>query len=251
MQRQSAETRRLPRTRDVLIRVAPLALLLIGAALAGYKLGWFDYRHALEHVERLRRSHSFAGFTVVFILIVGLGTAAGIPGMPLMVAAGAFFGTMMGAVVSWTGAMISAAIGYWIARTVGRDVITRWLKRFRRIDAAVADARHFGGVLRLRLIPVLPIGAVNFVSGLARAHFGAYLAATAIGVLPAVTIYNYFADSLLERVGNGRQEAFRSLIISSLLLIGLSLAPKLVARRRRTKEAEAIAIGATDYPVSS
>jgi uncharacterized membrane protein YdjX (TVP38/TMEM64 family) len=156
---------------------------------------------------------------------------------------------MIGAVVSWTGAMLSAAIGYWVARTIGRDVITRWLKRFRRIDAAVADARHFGGVLRLRLIPVLPLGAVNFVGGLARAHFGAYLAATAIGILPAVTIYNYFADSLLERVGNGRGEAFRSLIISSVLLLALSLAPKLLSRRRRTKEAEALSIGTTD-PVS-
>src|SRR5689334_21401162 len=135
MQSQTAETRRLPSTRDVLIRVTPLALLLIAAAVAGYKLGWFDYRHALEHVERLRRSHSFAGFTVVFIFIVAIGTAVGIPGLPLMVAAGAFFGTMIGAVVSWTGGMLSAALGYWIARTIGRDVITRWLKRFRRIDA--------------------------------------------------------------------------------------------------------------------
>jgi uncharacterized membrane protein YdjX (TVP38/TMEM64 family) len=219
-----------PRTREVFLRVAPLALLLIVTALAGYKFGWFDYRHALEHVERIRQKHSLFAFTIGFTIAIGIGTAVGVPGLPLMVAAGAVFGTLIGSMVSWCGALIGASIGYWLARTVGHDVITRWLKRFRRIDAAVAQARHFGGILRLRLIPVLPLGTVNFVGGLARAHFGAYLAATAIGILPAVVIYSYFADSLVERVGNGRADAFKSLVFSSVLLLLLSLVPRLLGR---------------------
>ena len=224
------DKRRLPKTREMLIRVIPLAALLLIAALVGYRLGWFDYQHALEHVQRIRRAHSFAGFAVAFTLGVGLGTAMGIPGLPLMVAAGVAFGALLGAIVSWVGAMISATIGYWVARTIGRDIVTRWVKRYKRLDSAMTDAKHFVGILRLRLIPVLPIGSVNFVGGLARANFFSYLAATAIGVLPAVTIYNYFADSVVEGVGNGRTDAFKSLIISSLLLLALSLAPMIYGR---------------------
>ena len=234
MQRSTTEKRRLPKTRDVLVRVVPLALILIVAAVVAYRLGLLDYRHALEHVQRIRRAHSFAGFAIGFTIAVGLGTAMGIPGLPLMVAAGAVFGTLFGAIVSWVGAIISATIGYWVARTVGRDIVTRWVKRFRRIDSAMRDAKHFVGILRLRLIPVLPIGSVNFVGGLARANFFSYLAATAIGVLPAVTIYNYFADSLVEGVGNGRGDAFKSLIISSSLLLALSLAPAIYARLKQS-----------------
>ena len=212
------------------MRVAPLALLLAAATAIGYKLGWFDYQHALEHVQRLRQSHSVVGFAIVFILALGIGTSIGVPGLPLIVTAGAIFGTLLGSVLSWCGAMIGASIGYWIARTVGHDVVTRWVKRFKRIDAAVADARHFNGMLRLRLIPVLPLGTVNFVGGLARAHFLSYLAATAVGIVPAIVVYRYFADSLLEGVGNGRADAFRNLILSSVLLLVLSLAPRWFAR---------------------
>lgn len=238
MQRSPSDSRRLPKTREVLVRVLPLAVLLFAAALVGYRLGWFDYRHALEHVERIRRAHSFVGFAIGFTVAVGLGTAIGIPGLPLMVAAGVAFGGLVGAVVSWVGALISATVGYWLARTIGRDVITRWVKRFKRVDTAMRDAKHFLGILRLRLIPVIPIGAVNFVGGLSRANFFSYLAATAIGVLPAVTIYNYFADSLVEGVANSRADALRSLILSSILMLTLSLAPTIYSRFKNGRGAD-------------
>ena len=62
--------------------------------------------------------------------------------------------------------------------------------------------------------------------------------ATAIGIAPSTVIFTYFADSLLEGVGHGHADAMRSLVISSVLLILLSLAPKLFARGDRSKELE-------------
>jgi uncharacterized membrane protein YdjX (TVP38/TMEM64 family) len=231
MQRTSTNARVHPSSRAALVRIGALTAVLVVASLIGYRLGWFDYRHTLEHLERLRSGHSLVIVAVGFALVYGLGTSVGFPGMPFTVAAGAIFGTLLGSALAWTGALLGACVGYWVARTVGYDVVVRWLKRFKRADAAVADARDFAGMLRLRLIPVFPLGTVNFVGGLARAPFGGYLLATAIGVLPSTVIYTYFADSLLEGVGNGRADAMRSLIIASLLLILLSLTPKIFARR--------------------
>jgi uncharacterized membrane protein YdjX (TVP38/TMEM64 family) len=205
------------------------ALLLI-ATLIAYTLGWFDYEHTLQHVARLQRSHSLVEFTVGFIIVYGLGTCVGLPGLPFTIAAGALYGTLLGTVLAWAGSLVSAMIGYWIARTVGHDVVVRWLERFRRADAAVADARDFSGMLSLRFIPVLPLGTVNFVAGLARAPFGSYMLATAIGIVPATAIYCYFADSLVEGVGSGRSDAIRSLVIASVLLILLTLTPKFFRR---------------------
>jgi uncharacterized membrane protein YdjX (TVP38/TMEM64 family) len=111
--------------------------------------------------------------------------------------------------------------------------VLRWLKRFKHVDAAVEQARDFAGMFRLRLIPVLPLGTINFVGGLARANFGAFLLATALGIIPSLAIYAYFADSLLEGVGSGRKDALTSLFVASTLLLLLSLAPKIVARRQR------------------
>lgn len=202
-------------------------LVLAVTSFIAYKLGWLDYRHALDHVARLRRSHSFPVFATTFVIGSALGMAIGFPGMPFVVAAGALFGTLLGSVLGWAASLLGAIIGYWIARTVGHDVVVRWVKRFPRVDAAFAETRDFNGMLRLRLLPVLPIGIVNFLGGLARAPFLAYLGAAAIGITPATVIYAYFADSFIEGVGRRQREALTSFIIASVLLVALSLTPSL------------------------
>jgi len=220
-----------PRTRSVLIRVGALALLLTVASIVGYKLGWFDSAHTLAHVQRLHRSEDTGTFLIVSVLAYALLTSLGLPGLPFNVAAGVLFGSVVGGILAWIGSMLGAIIGYWVARTVGHNEVLRWVRRYRRVDAAVEQARDFPGLLRLRLVPVLPIGVVNFVGGLAKAHFGAYLAATALGIVPSVTIYSYFADSLVDGVGSGRRRAIVSLFVASTLLILLSLLPRLLRFR--------------------
>jgi uncharacterized membrane protein YdjX (TVP38/TMEM64 family) len=222
-----------PPARSALIRLGGLAALLALGSFIAYRMGWFDYTHTLEHIDSLRQSHSLAAFMCGFILVYGLGTAIGLPGLPFTVAAGVLFGTLLGTAISWAGAMVGATLGYWIARRIARDQVLRWLKRFKHVDAAVEQARDFAGMFRLRLIPVLPLGTINFVGGLARANFGAFLLATALGIIPSLAIYAYFADSLLEGVGSGRKDALTSLFVASTLLLLLSLAPKIVARRQR------------------
>jgi uncharacterized membrane protein YdjX (TVP38/TMEM64 family) len=222
----------MPLTRSALVRLGGLVLILAGTTLVGYKFGWFDYRHTLEHIERLRRMHGFALFALSYVLIFGIGSAVGLPGLPFIVAAGVLFGTFVGSVLAWFGAMLGSFVGYLIARTVGHDIVVRWVRRFKRVDAAVAEARDFGGMLRLRLLPVLPLGIVNFVGGLARSPFPAYIAATAIGIVPSTVIYAYFADSLLEGASSGHANAIWSVIVASILLFGLSLAPKFLRSRQ-------------------
>lgn len=219
------------RGRSAILRIGVLLLLFGGASLVGYRLGWFDYSHTLQHVARLRRSQNLGVFVAGFIVIYALGTGVGLPGLPFNVAAGALFGAVIGGVLAWGGSLLGAATGYWIARTIGHEEVLRWTSRYKRGDTAISQASDFMGMLRLRLIPVLPIGIVNFAGGLARAPFGTYLLATAIGILPSVAVYCYFADSLVEGVGAGRSTALTSLIVASALLLLISLGPRLVRAR--------------------
>lgn len=215
-----------PPTRTVLIRIGILGLVLAVGMLIGYKLGWFNYTQTLTRIQQLRHSKNLGIFIAGFIIISALGTSLGLPGLPFNVAAGAMFGAAAGGVLGWIASMLGATGGYWLARTIGHKEVSRWVKRYRRIDAAVEQARHFPGMLRLRFIPVLPIGIVSFVGGLARTPFLRYLAATAIGIIPSVATYSYFADSLVQGVGGGSKQALVSLVIASTLLILLSLLPR-------------------------
>lgn len=233
MGRNSTGTRA-PQTRSALIRIGGLAALLAIASLVAWRFGWFNYSHAVEHLERVRRTHTATAVILGFVIVYALGTSVGLPGLPFTVASGVLFGTMLGTAVSWLGAVGGSALGYWIARSIAHDQVLRWVRRFPRVDSAVEKARDFGGMLRLRLVPILPLGIVNFVGGLAKAHFGSYMLATGLGIIPSLAIYTYFADSLVEGVGGGRRDALTSLLVASGLLILLSLAPKIVARRERS-----------------
>jgi uncharacterized membrane protein YdjX (TVP38/TMEM64 family) len=196
------------------------------------RLGWFDARRTLDGIRHLRETRDTFAFAVLFVLIYSLFTAFSVPGTPFTIAAGAIFGALPGALLAWVGAMISAALGYWIARRMGYDAAMRWLRNSCRIKRAMVQSRDFGGMLQLRLLPFLPLGVVNFVGGLARAPFLSYLAATAIGSIPSLFLFSYFADALVATGTGARRTALSSILLASFLLLGVALAPKLLRPRR-------------------
>src|SRR5215831_17196251 len=147
-----------PRTQSALIRIAALGVLLLIGSFVGYRLGWFNYRDTVQHLNRIRQSNSVWVFAISFIGVYALLTSVGLPGLPFTVAAGALFGTFLGSALTWSGAMLGAIVGYTVARTIGHDIVARWLQRFERANAAVGQASTFPGLLRLRLLPIIPIG---------------------------------------------------------------------------------------------
>jgi uncharacterized membrane protein YdjX (TVP38/TMEM64 family) len=201
-------------------------LILAAASLVAYALGLFDFRHVGQHISALRHAYGSPAFTILFVLVCAGATAIGVPAFPFTVAAGVLFGALPGAAYSWIGSILGASIGYAIARTVAHDTVRRWIKRHRRLDHAVEDTQDFAGMLRLRLFPMLPLGAMTFAAGLAKAPFLPYIAATAVGVLPMTIVYSYFADGLVAGISGGQSNALASVVIASALLIGLSLLPR-------------------------
>ena len=197
------------------------------------RFGWFDARRTFDGIRHLRETRDTLAFGILFVLIYSVFTALGVPGTPFTIAAGAIFGALPGAMLAWTGAMLSGALGYWIARRMGYDLAMRLLRNSCRAKRAMVQSRTFGGMLRLRLLPFLPLGVVNFVGGLAHARFGSYLVATAVGSIPSIFLFAYFADALVATRSNARHAAVSSILLASFLLAGLALAPKLLRPPRR------------------
>jgi uncharacterized membrane protein YdjX (TVP38/TMEM64 family) len=220
------------RARNGSVRAVLFATLILAGVLVAMRLGWFDVRRTLEGIRHLRESRDMFAFAALFVLIYSLFTALSVPGTPFTIAAGAIFGALPGAVLAWIGAMISSAVGYWIARRMGYDVAMRWLRNSCRIKRAMVQSRDFGGMLQLRLLPFLPLGVVNFVGGLARAPFFSYMVASAIGALPSIFLFSYFADALVATGSGARRAALSSILLVSFLLLGIALAPKLLRSRR-------------------
>lgn len=218
--------------RAALMRIGALAALFAALTAVGYRFGWFDARRVIATIQHLQSGRNQLSVGIGFLVFAALATAIGFPALPFTIAGGALFGHFVGSALSWAAALAGTILGYWLARGVGRDAARRWLAK-RRVGEALTESASFQTLLYLRLVPVVPLSVVNFTAGLARARFGSYVIATAIGILPATIVFAYFADSLVRGLEGARTHAYGDIAIASTLLLALSLVPLAAKRWRR------------------
>jgi uncharacterized membrane protein YdjX (TVP38/TMEM64 family) len=221
--------------RRPLFKLALLPVLLAAVLVVAHRLGWLEPRGILDLVGRLRAAGPREQQLLLFAIVQGVATAVALPSAPFGLAGGAMFGVVRGIAVTWTGAMLGAAGGYWLARTLGSDTVLRLLGRRREMLGRMEGLSGFVPLLRLRLLPLVPFGAVNVIAGLAGVDFRVYLLATAVGILPSTIVYVYFADAIVARSSTAQQTALAHIVIASVLLLVLSFAPAIVNRLQRQR----------------
>lgn len=130
---------------------------------------------------------------VVFAAVYVVSTVALVPGSPLTLAAGAFFGPAWGTAAVSIGSTMSAAVAFLIGRYAARNRIAQLAgrnPRFKAIDSAISR----GGwriVALLRLVPLVPFSLSNYAFGLTAVRFGPYVLASWLCMLPGTFLYVY------------------------------------------------------------
>ncbi|MYW96588.1 TVP38/TMEM64 family protein [Amycolatopsis rubida] len=171
--------------------IAALAVLaLLGAAAL-----WLP----IPGPAQLRTWAAATGSMTPLVLLVAysLLTVAPIPRTVFNLAAGLLVGSVAGVVIALAATTIAAGLAYGLARLLGRDLILRHLHR--APVRAVNDRLSDGGVLAitsLRLIPVVPFSAMNYLCGVSSVKLVPYLAGTALGSVPGTVAVVVFADGL-------------------------------------------------------
>ncbi|WP_227870018.1 TVP38/TMEM64 family protein [Streptomyces otsuchiensis] len=165
-------------------RLALLCALLGGGVLAV----------ALVEPQRLLTEDSLGTPGVGTWVLFALGYAAlsvlMVPRPVMGLAGGALFGTVAGSAVALTGTLLGAAATFALGRALGQRAL-RPLLRGKLLGAADRElsGHGFRSLLVLRLIPVLPFAGVNHAAAVSRMPWGPFLAATALGCLPANIAY--------------------------------------------------------------
>lgn len=140
-----------------------------------------------------------AGFwaPVVFMIIYAAGVCLFLPGTLLTGLGAAIFGAYWGFVYVWFGAMVGAAIAFWIGRTLGREFAASLIgNKLKKYDDAI-ERNGFATVLYLRLV-YFPFTPMNFGMGLTKVHFRDYLFGTGLGILVGTFIFTFFVGTLKE-----------------------------------------------------
>jgi uncharacterized membrane protein YdjX (TVP38/TMEM64 family) len=213
-------------------RAALLVLLLAGGTIALRRAGVPSLDDVPQVVAAVRQWRDVPAAPLLFIAAYALVATLGLPATPLTLAGGAIFGTALGSLYNWSGAVLGGTGAYFLARALGMETLQRLLgARAARLEAAVGDASgSFAALLRLRLLPLVPFNVLNVGAGLAGMHLPSFLSATALGIIPGTVVHTYFADALLTGVAGARSSAMLRIAVAGLLLVVLSFLPA-VARR--------------------
>ena len=176
-----------------------------------------------QNVETLR--DYIAGYgalapLVSALLMVLQSVIAPLPAFLITFANGLLFGVWWGAALSWSSAMLGAALCFFIARALGRPVVVKLLSES-AVNTSDRFFQRYGQytVLIARLVPVISFDVISYGSGLTGMRFLWFAVATGIGQLPATLLYSYLGD----RVSGSIKALFWvfGIVIALLIIIGL------------------------------
>lgn len=156
----------------------------------------------------------------------------GVPASPMMIAGGMVFGVFQGSVYNVVGVFLGGATTYFMGRGLGRDFVLHLVgNRLKKVERAIAR-RGFWGLVGARFLP-LPYPLVNYCAALAGVRPALFLTTTAIGLIPGVTVFTYFAALLTRAASGDRSGIILQFAVASVLLLLLTFIPQIWTMRKR------------------
>lgn len=208
-------------------------LIVAAVAIAGAVVFFSPLREYLDPAEMKERLESIAGnwwAPLAFLLLYCCATTFFFPpATALSLAAGVIWGWWIGGLWVLAASTLASLIPYVIGRTGGGWLSSRVPASARNLYGKLQN-EGFVTLLLLRLVPVVPYGALNYASGLALISFRDYFLATAIGTIPGIFIFTYLSDAIAAGAISGT-EAFVRILIAGVLLAALVIVSRLLASR--------------------
>jgi uncharacterized membrane protein YdjX (TVP38/TMEM64 family) len=240
---------------------------VVAAAAAAVAVYWVFGRGAISFEALVGHRVAIDDFVtrhgalavLAYIGIYAAAVSLSLPGSAFMTIAGGFlFGLVTGTAAAVIGATVGGTVIFLVARTaLGEPLLKRAGPRASQLAQGFrADA--FNYLLFLRLVPAFPFFLVNLVPAFAGVKLSTFVAATALGIIPAALVYAFAGtglDSVITAqkasydacVAAGRADcrlAFNAGNVLTPELIGalialalLALAPVLVKRLRARSRA--------------
>ncbi len=179
-------------TRKLVLGVAGVAAV---AAIGVLALRSPTFARAVAAGAEWARDAGAAG-VVAFVVVYVIATVLLVPASILTLAAGFTYGLGWGVALVLPTATVAATAAFLVGRKVARDRVTRRFegdRRFQAIDAAI-EQRGAVIVALLRLSPVFPFVALNYVLSISKVKTRTYVAASAIGMVPGTTLFVYLGS---------------------------------------------------------
>ncbi len=212
-------------------RLRPVLLVALGAALVWvYRTLEPSERLTVDGMRSLVQAWEPWG-PAVFIAVCVAGLFLHLPEVVFVALGGLLFGRLYGFLYGWVGVVLGASGTFLVARYFLRDAVQRSLDarfpRLRALDERLAQ-NGFRTMLVLRML-LFAAPPLNWAVGASRVRFAHYLAGTALGILPGLTLAVWFAERFAAASKHGGSLA--DLALPAAILLALLVAGALAARR--------------------
>ncbi|WP_434641821.1 TVP38/TMEM64 family protein [Klebsiella sp. I138] len=148
-------------------------------------------------IERFIAAYGPQAALVSFALMILQAIVAPLPAFLITFANASLFGALWGGALSWVSAMAGAALCFFIARVLGREVVEKLTgKTVLRSMDAFFDRYGKQTVLICRLLPFVPFDPISYAAGLTSIRFRQFMFATGVGQLPATVVYSWVGSRL-------------------------------------------------------
>lgn len=185
-----------------------VVIVLIIVSIGSYYV-FPSAKHVMNQVFKMFASGDFAvvrdfvasygayAALISFLLMIFQSIAAPLPAFLITFANANLFGWWQGAILSWSSAMAGAAVCFFIARILGRDVAEKLTSKagMQQIDTFF-EKYGKNTVLICRLLPFISFDIVSYAAGLTSMSFISFFVATGVGQLPATIVYSYVGGML-------------------------------------------------------
>ena len=187
-----------------LLRIAAAVALLLVIALGvlAWRSNVIDIAPTSKGIEAEIRSWGNWAVVASIALMVAHSLVP-FPAEFVTLANGMLFGPVWGVVITWTGAMLAAALAFALARWFGRPFVDFVLNERQRLRLDRWMQRQGVGVLLLsRLMPLISFNVINYAAGLTPISWWTFLWTTGLGILPITTLLVVTGDQVWNGSGN-------------------------------------------------
>lgn len=148
----------------------------------------------LESVKEYIRSFGAWAVVISITMMILQSIAAPIPAFLITFANAAIWGWWKGAILSWSGAMLGAAVCFGISRFYGRKVAEKFASKMALDEVEIFFEKYGKNTIFVaRLLPFVPFDPISYAAGLTPMTFWGFFLATGLGQLPATIVYSYAA----------------------------------------------------------
>ena len=174
-----------------------LCLILFFRQIQEFLLELIAAFQSIETVREYIAGYGLFAPLISAILMIFQSVIAPLPAFLITIANGALFGFWWGMLLSWSSAMLGAALCFYIARFLGAKHVARIVSQpvVNKTDQFIQKYGNYA-ILIARLIPYIPFDVVSYAAGLTRIRFIGFWFATGIGQLPATAVYTYLGNKI-------------------------------------------------------